>query len=160
MLCSCPVGILRKEFPMSVEQVAHDFVTHMNDPERLKELVAPDAMASGGVLPQALPVTQALGMVNALVTAMPDLSFDIEQTAVNGDQATVRVRWSGTQSGPLSLPLEGMPTLLPTGKKVSVKDAYVLTVQGDKVSHMRVESPADGGIPAALKQLGVEVPAM
>ena len=115
-------------------------------------------MASGGVLPQAIPVMQAMGVVDALATAIPDLSFDIEQTTVNGDQATVRVRWSGTQSGPLSLPLPGMPTLPPTGKKVSVKDAFVLTVQGDKVSHMRVESPTDGGIPAALEQLGIQAP--
>jgi hypothetical protein len=49
-----------------------------------------------------------------------------------------------------------MPTFPPTGKKVSVKDAFVLTVQGDRVSHMSVESPADGGIPAALEQLGVK----
>ena len=143
---------------MSVEQVANDFVKNMNDSERLKGLVTPDAMASGGVLPQAIPVMQAMGVVDALATAIPDLSFDIEQTTVNGDQATVRVRWSGTQSGPLSLPLPGMPTLPPTGKKVSVKDAFVLTVQGDKVSHMRVESPTDGGIPAALEQLGIQAP--
>ncbi len=145
---------------MSVEQVAGDFVKNMNDPEKLKQLVTPDAMASGGVLPQAIPVMQAMGMVSALVTAMPDLSFAIEQTTVSGDQATVRVHWSGTQSGPLNLPVEGIPTLPPTGKKVSVKDAYVVTVQGDKVSHMHVESPSDGGIPAALKQLGVDVPVM
>jgi len=145
---------------MSVEQVANDFVRSMNDSERLKELVTPDAMASGGVLPQAIPVMQALGMVDALVTAIPDLSFHIEQTTVSGDQATVKVRWSGTQSGPLSLPLPGMPTLPPTEKKVSVKDVYIVTVRGDKVSHMRVESPADGGIPAALEQLGFKVPAM
>ncbi len=144
---------------MSVEQVANDFVKNMNNPERLKELVTPDAMASGGVLPQAIPVMQAMGMVSALVTAMPDLSFDIEQTAVNGDQATGSGRWTGTQAGPLILPLPEVPTLPPTGKKVSVKDAYVVTVQGDKVSHFHVESPADGGIPAALEQLGVKTPA-
>ena len=67
-----------------------DFVKSMNDSERLKGLVTPDAMASGGVLPQATPVMQAMGMVKALVTAIPDLSFDIEQTTVSGDQATVR----------------------------------------------------------------------
>ena len=145
---------------MSVEQVANDFVKNMNDSETLKGLVTPDAMASGGVLRQAIPVMQAMGIVDALATAMPDLSFDIEQTTVNGDQATVKVRWSGTQSRPLSLPLPGMPTLPPTGKKVSVEDAFVLTVQGVKVSHMHVESPADGGIPAALEQLGAKVPAV
>jgi hypothetical protein len=33
-------------------------------------------------------------------------------------------------------------------------------VQGDKVSHMKVDSPADGGIPGAIAQLGVKVPSM
>jgi predicted ester cyclase len=145
---------------MSVEQVARDFVKSLNDPDKLKGLLVPDAIASGGVLPQAMPALEALGMMNALITAMPDLSFDVEQVTVQGDQATVRVTWNGTQSGPLSLPLPGVPALPPTGKKVSVKDAYVLSVQGDKISHLRVDSPADGGIPAALAQLGVKAPAV
>jgi hypothetical protein len=53
-----------------------------------------------------------------------------------------------------------MPTIPATGKKVSVKDSYIITVQGDKVSHFQVDSPADGGIPAAIAQLGVKVPSM
>jgi hypothetical protein len=53
-----------------------------------------------------------------------------------------------------------MSTIPPTGKKVSVKDAYVVTVQGDKVSHFEVNSPADGGIPAALAQIGVKMSGM
>jgi hypothetical protein len=65
----------------------------------------------------------------------------------------------GSHTGPLSLPMPGFPTLPGTGKKVSVKDAYLVTVQGDKVSHLRVDSPADGGIPAILAQLGVKMPA-
>jgi hypothetical protein len=56
--------------------------------------------------------------------------------------------------------MPGMPTIPPTGKKVSVSDTYVFTVQGDKVSRIHVESPADGGIPAALAQLGVKTPGM
>jgi len=95
-----------------------------------------------------------------LMAAFPDLKFDIQQVTVNGNQATVKAQWGGTQSGTLSLPMPGMPTIPPTGKKVSVKDTYVITVQGDKVSHMTVESPADGGIPAALAQLGVKMPSM
>jgi hypothetical protein len=79
---------------------------------------------------------------------------------LNGNQATVKAQWSGTQTGPLSLPVPGMATVPPTGKKASVKDTYVVTVQGDKVAHLRVESPADGGIPAALAQLGVKTPGM
>ena len=103
---------------------------------------------------------EATGIMGGLVTAMPDLSIDIDQATVTGNEATVEVQLSGTQSGPLSLPLPGMPTIPPTGKKALVKDAFVITVQGDKVSHMHVESPIDGGIPAVLAQLGVKPPDM
>jgi len=145
---------------MSVEQVARDFVTKMNDAETMKDRVTADAVVSGGVLPQAIPAMEALKIMSGLTDAIPDLKFDIQQVTVNGNQATVKAQWGGTQSGPLSLPMPGMPTIPPTGKKVSVKDTYVITVQGDKVSHMHVESPADGGIPAALAQLGVKTPGM
>jgi predicted ester cyclase len=145
---------------MSVEQVARDFVTKMNDAEKMKDRITADAVASGGVLPQAIPAMEALKIMSGLTDAIPDLKFDIQQVTVNGNQATVKAQWGGTQTGPLSLPMPGMPTIPPTGKKVSVKDTYVITVQGDKVSHIHVESPADGGIPAALAQLGVKTPGM
>ena len=145
---------------MSVEQVARDFVTMMNDQEKTKGHITADAVVDGGVLPRPVPAMEAFGVINGLAVAIPDLKFNIQQVTVNGNQATVKVQWGGTQTGPLSLPMPGMPTIPPTGKKVSVKDTYVITVKGDKVSHMHVESPADGGIPAALAQLGVKMPAM
>jgi predicted ester cyclase len=145
---------------MSVEQVARDLVLHMNDSKKMKTMVTADAMASGGVLPQPIPVMEAMKVMDVLTAAFPDLKFDVQQVTVNGNQATVKAEWSGTQTGALSLPMPGMPSIPPTGKKVSVKDAYIVTVQGDKVSHMQVDSPADGGIPAALAQLGVKMPGM
>jgi predicted ester cyclase len=102
----------------------------------------------------------AMKVTSGLLTAFPDFKIDIQNVAVNGDQVTVKVQWSGTQSGPLSLPIPGMTTIPATWKKVSVKDAYIVTVKGDKMSHFQVDSPADGGIPAAITQLGVKVPAM
>jgi predicted ester cyclase len=145
---------------MSVESVARDVVLNMNNAEKMKTMVAPGAMASGGVLPQPIPVMEAMKVMAGLTTAFPDLKFDVEQVNVNGDTATVKAKWSGTNTGPLSLGMPGMPTIPPTGKKVSVKDGYVITVQGDKVSHFQVDSPADGGIPGALMQLGVKMPGM
>jgi hypothetical protein len=47
---------LEKEFLMTVEQVARDVVMHMNDVEKLKAMSTADAMASGGVLPQPIPM--------------------------------------------------------------------------------------------------------
>ena len=145
---------------MSIEQIARDLVSNMNNAEKIKTMVTADAMARGGVLPQPIPVMEAMNMMAGLSTAFPDLKFDIQRVTVNGDKATVDAKWGGTQSGTLSLPTPGMPSIPPTGKTVSVKDTYIVTVRGDKVSHMRVESPADGGIPGALAQLGVKTPGM
>src|SRR5512135_3719309 len=145
---------------MSVEQVARDMVANMGNAEKIKGMLAPGAMASGGVLPQPIPAMEAMKVMSGLTTAFPDVKFDIQQVTVTGNQATVKVTWSGTNTGALSLPMPGMQPIPPTGKKVSVKDGYVITVEGDKVSHMKVESPADGGIPAALAQLGVKMPGM
>ena len=143
---------------MSVEQVARDFATNMGNEEKFKGHLTADAVVSGGVLPKPMPAMEAVKIMSGLTTAMPDFKIVVQQVTVNGNQATVKALWSGTQTGPLSLP--GMPAVPPTGKKVSVKDAFVITVQGDKVSHMTVESPADGGIPGALAQLGVKTPGM
>ena len=145
---------------MSTEQVARDLVTNMNNAEKLKAMVTADAMASGGVLPQPVPMMEAMKVMSGLTIAFPDLKFNVQQVTVNGNQATVKAEWSGTNTGPLSLPMPGVPTIPATGKKVSVKDTYILTVQGNKVSHMQVESPTDGGIPGAIAQLGLKIPSM
>jgi hypothetical protein len=145
---------------VSVESVARDVVMHMTDLNKLKAMSTADAMASGGVLPQPIPMMEALKVMGGLTTAFPDLKFDIQQVTVNGDAATVNATWSGTNTGALSLPIPGMAPIPATGKKVSVKDVYVVTVKGDKVSHFAVESPADGGIPGALAQIGVKMPGM
>jgi predicted ester cyclase len=88
---------------------------------------------------------------------LPDLKFEVRQVTVNGNQATVKVQVSGTHTGLLSLPMPGIPSIPPTGKKVTAAEGFVVTVQGDKVSHLLVDSPADGGLPAVLAQLGVKM---
>lgn len=148
---------------MSVEQVARDLITNMTDVEKTKAALTPDALASGGVLPQPMPAMEAFQLIGGLKTAFPDLKFEVEQVTVNGNQATVKTQISGTNTGPLSLAMPGMPSMPsmpPTGKRVSAKDAFVITVQGDKVSHLQVDSPAGGGLPAVLAQLGVKLPGM
>jgi len=145
---------------MSVEQIARDFIISMNDVKATESYLTPDAVAAGGVLPQPIPAKEAISILSALNTAFPDLKFDIQNVTAEGNQATVQAIWSGTNKGPLNLPMPGMPSIPPTGKQVSVKDTYLVTVEGDKVSRLEVNSPPDGGIPAALAQIGVKVPGM
>ena len=145
---------------MNIEQIARDVVMNMTNLDKVKGMLTSDAMASGGVLPQPVPAVDALKVTAGLTAAFPDLKFNIQKVAVNGNRATVDVIWSGTQSGALNLPIPGMSSIPATGKKVSVKDSYIVTIQGDKVSHFAIQSPADGGIPAAVAQLGVKIPVM
>jgi predicted ester cyclase len=145
---------------MSVEQTARDFVTSMNDVNAAEAYLTPDAVAAGGVLPQPIPASESIKMIRALKVAFPDLKFDIQNVTVKGNQAVVQAIWSGTNKGPLNMPLPGLQSIPATGKQVSVKDTYIVTVQGDKVSRLEVDSPPDGGIPAALGQIGVKVPGM
>src|SRR5512141_1045441 len=145
---------------MSVEQVARDFIANMATAEKVKSMLTPDTMASGGVLPQPVLAMEAVNRIGGLNAGVPDLNFEVQPVTVNGNQATVKAMVSGTNTGTMSLPMPGMPPIPPTGKKVSVPDVYVVTVQGDKVSHMQVASPADGGVPAILAQLGVKMPGM
>lgn len=146
---------------MSVEQVARDFISNMADVEKTKAALTSDAMASGGVLPAPMPALEAFSIVGGLVSGFPDLKFEVDQVTVSGNQATVKTQVSGTNTGTLSLSMPGMPiNMPPTGKKVSAKDTFIVTVQGDKVSHLQVDSPADGGLPVLLAQIGVKPPAM
>jgi predicted ester cyclase len=144
---------------MSVEQVVRDFFASWST-GKVADHVTPDAMVSGGILPQAMPALEAFKIIAAVQAAMPDFKVAVEKVTTQGDQATVLGRISGTQTGALSLPMPGMPTVPATGKKVSAPDKFILTVKGDKVSQMHVDSPADGGIPAMLAQLGVKMPGM
>jgi predicted ester cyclase len=146
---------------MSIESVARDFVTHMVDAEKIRSLVTADAVASGGVLPQPMPLLDTLNLISNLKAAFPDIKFKVQEIMVNGNLAIVKAQWGGTNTGPVNLPVPGMPSNIPaTGKKVSVQDTYILTLKGDKISRVHVESPDDGGIPAALAQLGVRMPSM
>jgi predicted ester cyclase len=147
---------------MSVEQVAREVVMNMTNPAKVMPLLAPNAMASGGVFPpgQEVPISEATKMMGGFTTAFPDVKFEIRQVTVHGNEATVKATWSGTNTGAIAIPIPGMPNVPATGKKVSVEDVYVVTVEGDKVTHLRVDSPADGGVPGALKQLGVKMPTM
>jgi hypothetical protein len=122
---------------MSVEQIARDFITKMNDVNAAESYLTPDAVSAGGVLPQPIPAREAISLLTALKTAFPDLKFDVQNVTVNGNQATVQAVWSGTNTGPLNMPFPGMQNIPPTGKGVSVKDTYIVTVQGDKSHALR-----------------------
>ena len=111
---------------MNVEQVVRNFILQMKDTKALMGMVTPDAMASGGVLPQPIPVTESIKVTEGLFSGFPDMKIEILSVMVEGNQATVKVKLSGTQPGSLALP--GFPSIPASGKKVSVMYGYIATV--------------------------------
>ncbi len=145
---------------MNIEQIARNFVTAMIlKPEQSGGLITEDAMISGGAMLQAVPMAEAAKSAVPFSTAMPDCKVEFDSVMVNGNEATVKIHMGGTQTGPFKVGW-GMPDVPATGKKVWVKDAMVVTVQGDKVSNLFIETPAGGGLPGILNQLGVQTPGM
>ena len=56
---------------MSVEQIARDFITRLNDVNAAESYLTPDAVSAGGVLPQPIPAKEAISLMSALITAFP-----------------------------------------------------------------------------------------
>ncbi|GEO94707.1 ester cyclase [Kocuria turfanensis] len=51
------------------------------------------------------------------ITAMPDMTLELEEVAVDGPTAAMRLLFVGTHTGPLMTPSGAVP---PTGRRVSV----------------------------------------
>lgn len=148
---------------MSIEQTVRDFFAAFsaNSPTDVSHYITPNATVSGGMLPQTMPAMEAFKLIEAVRAAMPDFKIVIRNVQVQGNQATVTAQLTGTHTAPLHFALPGAPTMppvSPTGKKVAINDKFIITVQGDKVASMQVDSPADGGLPVLLAQLGVALP--
>jgi len=94
-----------------------------------------------------------------MLAAFPDWSFNLSDVQVTGNVAHTKHQITGTHTGNLDLSALGLPVVPATGKAVKLPVEYGdFTFEGGKVVRLHVDVPADGGIPAMLQQLGVEMP--
>lgn len=107
-------------------------------------------------LPRALDKATFFSQMDAILKAFPDWKYDLESLDADGKRVTVSVTALATNTAPLRLP--GMPTIPATGKRVSVPDRFVFTVENDRVTELKIDSPSNGGAAAMLAQLGVQMP--
>jgi len=85
-------------------------------------------------------------VVIGLMTAFPDLEFNIEDIIAEGDKVVVRYSFAGTQKGEFA----GIP---PTNKRIKWTSIIINRLAGGKVVERWVESNALG----MLLQLGVVI---
>lgn len=108
----------------------------------IDELVAPTFSSEGEMAAAGPEAFKALAA--SFRTAFPDGQLEIQDILAEGDKVITWAVFTGTHSGPL----EGIP---PTGKKVSVKDIDLYTLQDGKVVAMRAHFDQLG----MMQQLGV-----
>jgi predicted ester cyclase len=120
-----------------------------------------DDMVFAGPVPQPVGKREFVGLMSALVAAIPDWKFNATDFKENGNQVTVTFQITGTQTGELNLPMPGFPKLPPTGKHVSLpKEPTTVTVKDGKISRLEASVVPGGGVAGVLAQLGVSMPQM
>ncbi|MCX4095565.1 ester cyclase [Nocardia sp. alder85J] len=74
------------------------------------------------------------GLIQAFITAFPDLKLARRNVWVSGDSAVAEVTFSGTHTGPLATPDGTVP---PTGKAVTFPLIDIFTLRDGKVVEHR-----------------------
>lgn len=78
-------------------------------------------------------VEEVLELWQAWGGAFPDSRATFEEPLVDGDTVVLRLRWTGTHTGPLALPDGKVP---PTGKSIDFRGCQVFRVEGGKAVAM------------------------
>jgi predicted ester cyclase len=118
-----------------------------------------DDMVFAGPVPQPVGKREFVGLMTAMVAAMPDWKFNATDFKENGNQVTMTFQITGTQTGELNLPMPGFQKLPATGKHVSLpKEPTTVTVKDGKISRLEAAVVPGGGVMGVLAQLGVPVP--
>jgi predicted ester cyclase len=118
-----------------------------------------DDMVFAGPVPQPVGKREFVGLMTAMVAAMPDWKFNATDFKENGNQVTLTFQITGTQTGELNLPMPGFQKLPATGKHVSLpKEPTTVTVKDGKISRLEAAVVPGGGVMGVLAQLGVPVP--
>ena len=125
---------------------------------KFEDLLADD-MVFAGPVPRPLGKREFVEMQTSLMAAMPDWKFNASDFKQSGDQVTVVMHISGTNTGELNLPMPGLMKIPPTGKHVSLpNEPTTFTVKNGKIARIEARSSPDTGVPGILAQLGVPIP--
>lgn len=129
------------------------------DMDTANNLVADDMVFEGPV-PEPVGKAEFMGLQGALVAAIPDWSFGATDLSEDGDMVYQTNHITGTHTGTLYLPM--LPGPVPaTGKSIRLPaERVAITLRGDQVTRISVDSGPGGGVMGLLMQIGVELPPM
>jgi predicted ester cyclase len=118
-----------------------------------------DDFVFSGPVPEPVGKDAFMALTSAMRTAFPDWSFNLSNVQEQGTVVTTTHQITGTHTGDLDLSGMGMPVVPATGKAVKLAvESPELTVENDKIVAFKAAPSPDTGVPALLKQIGVEMP--
>lgn len=120
-----------------------------------------DSFTMTGFAPKSLNKAQFLSLQYELLTAMPDLSYNLDNVVRTEEANTVRasVTLIGTHTHDLSLPLFGLENIPATGVNVVLPQTNLTCrVEHDQLTRLEFENITGGGLVGLLQQLGSEIP--
>lgn len=111
-----------------------------------------DDFSVTGLAPFPLSKAQLIEGEQAWHAASPDRHITVDQAREVEDGVLAALTVSGTQTNTLALP--DLPAIPATGKAYAVKGTMTVTVRGNLVAGIAVETTS----PDVLQQLGVQLP--
>jgi predicted ester cyclase len=106
-----------------------------------------------------LPKEQVIFFAQLMRNAFPDINYNLHDFSVEGNLVRSKQQMSGTHTGPLDLSFMGMPVITPTGKSVTLpEENLTYTIENGKIVQIEAVSSGESGLPAVLRQLGIELP--
>lgn len=145
---------------MSLRDIAQNFMVawETQDWDTMSALMADDFIFVGAT-PQPLDKRRIIADTKARWAAFPDWKYNFHILEEQGDTVKLTLRNTGTHTGTLIAPVPGMPPVPPTGRAVSLPtETGFMTIRGNKIVQLRMETGPDGGFLGIMRQLGVNVP--
>lgn len=105
------------------------------DWNRLKAVLASGAVYTEmGTQRRFRGVGRIVQAFQAWKQAIPDSKGTVTHSLARGNTVVLEVVWKGTHTGPLAGPSGAIP---PSGKRISVPAAQVITLEGGKIRQLR-----------------------
>ncbi len=105
-----------------------------HDLQKFSQLRTEDCLAESPGVPAPLNREQNQLLIQAYLTAFPDLHVNVTLLIAQGDYVVAHWTATGTHTGPLPTPIGG--SIPATGKQVVLKASETYQLKGGKISHL------------------------
>ncbi|MEP7289889.1 MAG: nuclear transport factor 2 family protein [Chloroflexota bacterium] len=145
---------------MSAEDVVSDLFFNLaaGDMDKVAAALTDDFVQEVGS--QRNGKREFLGTMGGLMNALSQRSFNLYNVETQGNQVKVTVKLNGEHTSTLNLPIPGVAPVPPSGVTLDIPDSdFVFTFNGDKISHLVIDSQPGGGVPDMVRSMGGMWPA-